>query len=406
MKRLIRPMVLSLGVVGWSVGGWAADWPQFRGPNLDQISTETDWSAEALLPKPNILWKTDIGIGYSAPAVVGDAVYVSGYTDGKEHIRRLSAKTGEVVWTHSYEGEKVDNLNAGGPCATPTVVGDVVYTNGRAGQVCCLRADSGEVVWEADLLELGDIKLPEWGFASSPLLVEGKLILDAGRLVALDPKTGETIWKADKEYKPGYGTPTPFEWRGKSYLAHLNNDGLTIVTLADGKEVAFREVEAQFETAATSPIVREDLVWISVGYDGICALLKFTGEGLEEIYENKDLRNHFDTSILRDGFLYGVNGQSNRGRTCTIVCMDFKTGEVAWEERGMGFGSMTAAGDSLIFLSDVGKLTIFPIDPQKFEATAEAEVLEGQCWTAPVLAGGTVYCRSSEGTLVAVSLRK
>ncbi|HEX6987535.1 MAG TPA: PQQ-binding-like beta-propeller repeat protein, partial [Planctomycetaceae bacterium] len=310
----------------------AADWPHFRGPGYDSISDETGWSPKAFEPEPEIAWEAAIGIGYSGPAVVGDAVYVMGYADGQEHVRRLDANTGEVVWTRSYPGAKIDNLNAGGPGATPTVAGDVVYTNGREGQLHCLKTSDGSVVWSVKLPEAYGIKVPDWGFTTSPLLIDGKVVVDAGRLVALDAKTGKEVWRSDVEHKPGYGTPTPFEFEGQTHLAHLNNDGVVVARLSDGKELAFYELDSQFETAGTSPIADGDTLWVSVGYDGACALLRFTGSSLEEVYRNKELKNHFSNSILIGGHVYGISGQSNNSRTCLLVCMEHATGEVAWEQ--------------------------------------------------------------------------
>lgn len=384
----------------------AEDWPQFRGPNLDNISAEAGWSPEALQPKPTIAWKREIGIGYSGPSVVGDAVYVMGYAEESEHVRRLDAKTGKAVWTHSYPGAKVDTLNAGGPGATPTVDGEFVYTYGREGQLYCLNAADGSVVWSKQPPKDKGVELPAWGYTTSPVVLGDKVIIDAGRLVALDKKTGEEIW-ASAEHKPGYGTPTPFKLEGQEYLAHLNNDGVSVAKLDDGKEVAFYELEAQFDTAGTSPIVTGDRIWVSVGYpDGKCALLKFTGSVLEEVYSNKKLKNHFSNSILIGDHVYGISGQTNNSRTCLFVCMEHATGKVAWEERGVGFGSLVAANGSLIFLNDKGTVSVVPADPGKFAATSKGDVLDGQCWTAPVLANGRLYCRNSEGTLVAVEMTK
>ena len=394
------PLLLAPGLA------FADDWPHFRGPNLDNISTEAGWSPQALEPEPKIAWTRDIGIGYAAPAIVGDAVYTMGYTDGKEYVRRLDAATGDVVWTHSYPGEKVDHLNAGGPGATPTVAGDVVYTNGREGQLYCLKTSDGSVVWEIRLPETFDVELPDWGFTTSPLLIDGMIVVDAGRLVALDAKTGKTVWQSDADYKPGYGTPTPFTFQGRKYLAHLNNDGVTVAALADGKEATFFRFEVHFDSAATSPIVRGDTLWVSAGYaDGCCVLLKFDGTSLTEVYRNRHIRNHFGNSILIGDHVYGVDGQTNNSRTCQLVCMEYETGKVAWKQRGVGFGSILAADGHLIYLNDKGRLSIIPVSPQEFTEASKGQVLDGQCWTAPVLANGQLYCRNSEGTLVAVTMR-
>jgi len=403
---MLRIAALAAGLVSHTGIALADDWPHFRGPGYDNISDESRWSPTALEPEPQIAWKTDIGIGYSGPAVVGDAVYVMGYADGEEHVRRLDARTGNVVWTHSYPGEKIDSLNAGGPGATPTVVGDVVYTNGREGQIHCLKTSDGSVVWSLELPETFGVKVPAWGFTSSPLIVDDKLILDAGRLVALDPATGKEIWQSDKEHPPGYGTPTPFEFDGERYVAHLNNDGLVVAKLSDGTEVAYYKIDAMFDTAGTSPIVKDDTIWVSVGYDGKCALLKFDGERMKQVYANKKIKNHFSNSILIGDHLYGITGQTNQSRTCRLVCMDYATGKVAWEQAGGGFGSLVAANDKLFYLNDTGTCAVVPANPEKFEFTSKGDLLDGQCWTAPVLANGMLYCRNSEGTLVAVKMTK
>ena len=384
----------------------ADDWPHFRGPGLTNTSHEVNWAPTALEPEPRIAWKSDIGIGYSGPAIVGDAVYVMGFADDQEHVRRLDARTGAEVWIRSYGGAKIDTLNAGGPGATPTVAGDVLYTNGREGQLHCLKTSDGSVVWSIKLPDAYGTKVPEWGFTTSPLLIERKIIVDAGVLVAFDAETGEEIWKSDVAHKPGYGTPTPFEFDGEMYLAHLNNDGVSVVKLSDGTEVAFYAMEAQFDTAGASPIVKGDTLWVSVGYDGYCALLKFTGASLEEIYRNKRLKNQFSNSILIGEYLYGLTGNTNHGRNCALVCMKHDTGEVAWRQREVGFGSLVAADGHLIFLNDTGAAAVIPANPAKFEYVSKGNVLDGECWTAPVLANGRLYCRNSEGTLVAVDLAR
>jgi outer membrane protein assembly factor BamB len=231
------------------------------------------------------------------------------------------------------------------------------------------------------------------------------LILDAGRLVALDPATGKEIWQS-KPHAAGYGTPTPFEFDGEKYLAHLNNDGLVVVKTSDGTEVTFVKVEVQFDTAGTSPLVKDDTIWISVGYDGNCALYTFNGDRLKRVYTNKKIKNHFSSSILVGDHVYGISGQTNNSRTCVLVCMDYATGKVAWEQRGGGFGSLVAANGYLIYLNDVGTAAIIPANPEKFEFISKGAVLDGQCWTAPVLANGKLYCRNSEGSLVVVKMTK
>ena len=402
MPRSLPLMVLCLTAWSWTNLLTAADWPQFGGPNRDGISPETDFDPQALTT-PKLAWTVDVGVGYSAPAIVGEAVYIMGHAGEQEHVRRLDAATGAVVWTHSYPGALIDNLNAGGPGATPSVDGEVVYTLGREGQLYCLKTADGAVVWSKMLPEAYSVKVPEWGFTASPLVLGDRVIVDAGRLVALNKLTGDELWQSNP-YKIGYGTPTPFLLDGTDYLAHLNNDGLTIVKLDDGTEAAFVQLEAQFDTAAATPIIDGDKLFISVGYNGACGLYEFRGKSLKQVYQNKNLKAHFDTPVLVAGKLYGISGQSNNSRTCLLVCLDFATGKKLWEQRGGGFGALNAAGETLLYLNDTGRAAFIKADPTGFKLLSTGQVVEGTCWTAPVLANGRLYCRTAQGKLAVVDV--
>lgn len=377
-------------------------WPQWRGKNYDGIADQkitTPWPKEGLQQ----VWSQQIGIGFSSVALADGWLFAMGWNDDEETVFCLEAASGKSIWKHTYPGNKVDNLHDGGPGATPTIDDDVVYTLGREGQLFCLKCASGEVVWQKQLPEVSGVPVPEWGFTSSPL-VEGKLlIVDAGAVIAFDKLTGETVWKTEK-FRPGYGTAAAFDRNGVRHLAVLNNDCLLVVKAPDGAEVARHPWKTSYATTSTTPIIHGDTIFISSGYGQGCALLKFHGEELVEVYDNKEMANHFNNSVLYEGHLYGIHGNTHNNRLGKIVCMDYATGAVKWSERKYGVGSLVVSDGKCVVLSDEGDLVVCLATPDKYEELTKAKILDGLCWTVPVLAGGHVYARNAAGDLVCVKL--
>lgn len=381
----------------------AADWPCWMGPNLDGVSQETGWSVkwpEDGLPQ---LWSADVGIGFSSVSIASGLLYTLGHTDGQETVWCLRADTGAVVWQHSYEAELNPNLYEGGPGATPTIADDSVFTLSVDGRLLCLDRQTGSVTWEKNLQSELDVEMHEWGFNSSPLVLGPQLILQGGRVVSFDRQTGRKLWQSEK-HAAGYGSVRAFRHQGEMLLASLDCDGLRISRAVDGTQVAFREWKSPFRTNSTTPIVVGDTIYISSGYNVGCGLFQLTDDGLQEIYTSKDMRNHFNNSILLDGYLYGMDGNSNLGRVVTLTCMNYKTGELCWKQRGLGCGSLMVADGKLLILSEKGDLVIASARPDRYKELARSTFLTGRCWTQPVLLNGRVYGRNAAGRLVCVTL--
>ena len=383
----------------------AAAWPNWMGPKYDGVSKETGWLADWPDGGLPVSWTKQIGIGFSSVSIAVGRLYTMGHVDGKEHVYALNVKTGEKIWTHSYDCQLVDNLHEGGPGATPTVDGDLVYTVGREGQLFCFQADDGSIVWSKELQRDLDVYLPEWGFTSSPYILGDQLILEAGRVVSYNKRTGSKNWQTDR-HSAGYGSAISFKHDGEVLLATLDCAGLRIVHAEDGREIAFQEWDSPFETNSTTPIIHNGLIYISSGYGKGCGLFRLKKVQLENVYTSRRMRNHFNNSILQDGYLYGFDGNSNLGRVVRLTCMDFNTGEVAWAERGMGCGSLMIADRKLLILSEDGELILAKASPKGFEVVARSPFLEGRCWTVPVLLDGHVYGRNAAGDLVCVRLPK
>ena len=381
------------------------EWPMWRGAKADLISREKGWEFQWPEAGPRKLWTANVGIGFSSFSVADGRLYTMGHKAGNEIVHCFDAETGKPLWTHSYPCVLVDNLHEGGPSATPTVDGNRVYTVSKEGQLFCLTADRGEVVWLVELQKLLGVPMPDWGFSSSPLVLGDMLVLEAGRTVALNKLSGELIWQTQK-YRPGYGSPTAFEHNGELLIATLNNDALLIVRAASGELVDSTPWESSFATVANTPIVTGDKVYISSGYNQGCALYELSDGKLKQLYKNKEMRNQMNNSVLAEGFLYGFDGNSHVPRTVALVCMEHGTGEVRWKELGLGCGSLMLADGKLIILSDQGELVIAEATSEAFRPISKAKVLDGRCWTVPVLAGGRIYCRNAAGDVVALDVRK
>jgi outer membrane protein assembly factor BamB len=411
--------------------GTAIDWPGWRGASQDGVTPEAGWTTTWPKGGPPIRWTAEIGIGFGSMAVVDGRVFSMGHDPGgtvevslsdqtpvtgqgerrgMDTVWCLAAESGSVLWSHSYPCLLIANLHEGGPAATPTVHDGRVYTLSKEGHFFCLDIADGDVIWKRSLTEDLGVTMPEWGFAGSPLVDGDLVVVDGGRVAAYHRLTGELVWQTEK-FKPGYGTPVGFDFPpggddAQRLVAVLNNECLLVVRLSDGQEVARRKWTTQYETSATTPIVVGDTIFVSTGYRRGCMLARLKGRRLEKIYENSEMCNHMNNSVLWDGHWYGFDGNSHRSRTATLTCLDYVTGEAKWAERGLGCGSLMVAGGRLVCLSDEGELAVVDPSPDGYRELARAKILDGRCWTVPVLSGGHVYARNAAGTLVCVDLRE
>lgn len=381
-----------------------ASWPNWMGPLRDGISRETGWNAEWPADGLPVAWSRQIGTGFSSVSIADGRLFTMGHIDGEEFVWCLDAKTGKEIWSQKYPSELNDNLHEGGPAATPTIDGDRVYTLGKEGQLFCFQASTGAIRWKKELKEELDVPTPEWGFSSSAVIVGDQLLLEAGRVVSFDKHTGVRQWQTSK-HLAGYGSAAVFEYpAGTKLVATLDCEGLRVVTLKTGEELAFQPWDSPFRTNATTPIVVGNRIFISSAYNVGCGLFEFTGTSLKQVYVNREMRNHFNNSILLDGHVYGFDGNSNLGRVVQLTCMDLQTGKVAWKKAGMGCGSLMIADGKLLILSESGTLIVAKATPKGFEEISRSAFLEGRCWTAPVLLDKHIYGRNARGHLVCVKL--
>ena len=391
-----------------AAGGSRAEspsWPNWMGQRHDGISDETGWSTAWSASGLEVVWQRQIGIGFSSVSIAQGRLFTMGHSEGNETVFCLDQRTGKTIWSHTYPSKLVDNLYEGGPGATPTIDGDMVYTVGKEGQLICFGAADGKVIWQRALQADLDVSLPEWGFNGSPFILGDQLILEAGRVVSFDKATGKLNWQTEK-HTAGYGSAVSFDHDNVGLIATLDSDALRLVRAIDGVEVDAFPWKSPFRTNSTTPIVHQGTIYVSTGYQVGCGLFRLNEGKLQLLYDNRKMRNHFNNSILHQGYLYGFDGNSNFGRVVNLTCMKHETGEVLWTESGLGCGSLMIAGGKLVILSDDGRLVIANATSAGYEEVCSAEILEGRCWTVPVLLDGCVYARNAAGDLVAVQLPK
>jgi len=379
----------------------AADWPNYRGANYDGISSETGW--RAALPESGVVeWRASLGWGFASMAVRNGQVYATGNVDDLDIVYCLDATTGKERWRQSYPCPRLAKQHEGGPSATPTVEGDAVYVFSKNGDILRLNAKSGEVVWHKNIrTELG-LKELTWYFSGSPVIVDDLVILNAGTAgVALNKADGRVVWHNGKDVG-GYATPVPYTHGGRKCIALLGAGDLFGIEAATGKILWRYEWKTNYDINAADPIIAGDRIFISSGYNKGCALLKLGDDKVTEIYSNRNMRNQCNSSVLWKGHVYGFDGQV--GGSGSLACLDLETGQVKWAQRGLGTGSLMLADGKLIVLGEKGKLAIVEATPNGYKELASAQILEGKCWTVPVLANGRVYARNAAGDLVCVNV--
>jgi outer membrane protein assembly factor BamB len=393
---LSKAAILALAALG-AISANGTDWPRWRGPALNGISSEKGWQANWPAEGPKQLWRTSVGTGFASFSVSDGRVYTMGNSNNTDTTFCFDARTGKIIWRHSYPCPLDPKNFEGGPCATPTIADGRVYTHSRKGDTYCLDATRGTVIWSKNLNKELGLAIPTWGSATS-VLIEGKLaVLNMGSAgVALDRDSGKVVWVSDKTVG-SYATPVPVAIGGDQFVAIATRQSLALVKLADGKEVWSYPWKTSYDINAADPIVSGDKIFISSGYNHGGALLKVTAQGAEKIWENKNMRNHFNSCVLLDGYLYGPDDGGLR-------CLDFDTGDLKWTYREFGKGSLMAADGKLVALSEKGELIIAQASPAAFEPISRAKVLSGKCWTTPILSNGRIYCRNAVGDVVCLDV--
>jgi outer membrane protein assembly factor BamB len=369
----------------------AEDWPRWRGPNLDGISTEKGWQAQWPETGPKKLWDAEVGIGYSTVAVAKGKVYTMGNVQETDRVSCFDAETGKLVWKHEYPCASKDPNGYHGTRTTPTVDGTRVYTLSRHGHLFCLDANDGKVIWSKEFKKDFSASPPQWGWAGSVLIEKDWALIEVGgagrSVVAFNKATGDVVWKNGDD-GAGYSSLVPFDLEGERCLAVFSAENFVCRKMKDGAELWRTPWKTSYGVNAATPIIQGNKLFLSSGYNFGCALFEMTKSEAKELWRNKSMRNHVNSCVLVDGYIYGFDEN-------TLNCLDFKTGEVKWGEGKFGKASLEVADGKFIIWSQKGKLATAEISPVGFKQISSAQILEGKdTWASPVLANGRIYVRN------------
>jgi outer membrane protein assembly factor BamB len=387
--------------------GCAADWPVYRGPAHDGISRETGWSATFPGDGPRVLWQAEVGTGFSSFVVADGRVITTGHADGADTVFCFDAAKGTLRWKHGYPADLGDKYYEGGTGATPTIAGNNVLHISRWGDVFCLGARNGKVIWSRHVQKEMGYRVPDWGFSGAPFVRGDTVILNAGAAgVAFKLKDGAEVWRSGNDWAAGYSTPFPLGAGEAVSMVLAAEDRFQAVDPANGGILWTQPWKTRYGVNAADPVLGPDgRLFISSGYNRGCALIEPpAGQGSPKaVWENKLLKNQFSSSVLVDGFLFGID--DDESKRASLRCLNWETGKLLWEEKSIGFGSLMAADGKLIILTEKGELVIAQASSGGFEEISRAQVLSGRCWSVPVLSHGRLYVRNSAGLVLCLDMR-
>jgi outer membrane protein assembly factor BamB len=376
----------------------AADWPQWRGPHRDGKSEETGLLAQWPAGGPHLVWKVQgLGEGYSSFAVVGNRLYTQGQIGDEEFVIALDVATGKQVWK-TTTGHALGNDRGNGPRGTPTTDGNRLYAVGGDGTLVCLDAATGKKVWSTNFVADFKGRTPHWGYSESPLVEGNQLIVTPGgpgaAIVALNKTSGAVIWKSQSD-GAAYSSAMPFDAGETHGMAILTASAAVGLNMKNG-ELLWRYPNISNRTAnIATPIVKADHVFVSTDYGTGCALLLLKPQGgsveATEVYFNKDMRNHYTTSVLVGDYLYGYSSG-------ILTAMEFLTGKVAWRDRAVGKGNCTYADSRLYCMGESGIVGLIEPTPTAYTEKSRFEISKGEypTWTPPVVANGRLYLREQD----------
>lgn len=393
------------------------DWPQWRGPNRDNISSFTGISTNWESNPPTLDWKLDgMGQGYASVSVVGDRLYTTGNVDNSQSVIAVDLKSHQIAWKtpltdsapkHGYDGSR----------CTPAIDGELLYAITSNGQISCLKVADGSVVWKKDFKKEWDGKMMSgWGYSESPVVDGDHVLCTPGSpdamIVCLNKKTGDEVWRAavpdtGSAGKPGagYSAMAISEGAGVKQYIQLIGRGLIGVRASDGKLLWTYNRIANPVADIPTPIVHGDYVFGSSGYkEGGSALLKLVRDGdgvkAEEVYyrAGNDLQNHHGGMVLIGDHLYFGHGHNNG----FPICVDMLSGDVKWggKIRGAGSGSaaITFVDGHLIFRYQNGEVALIEATPTEYKIKGHfmPEIQIKESWAHPVVSGGKLYLREQD----------
>lgn len=395
------------------------DWPQFRGPTFDAISTEAGLADSWPETGPPVLWTRELGQGYSSFAAVGNRVFTQCQSLYQQTVICLDAETGDTLWSHNYGWPYEGGGLYPGPRSTPTLHNGRLYFAAPDGTIGCLDAQTGTPVWSCNPKKRYRGRGTDFGYACSPVIVDDKVIVPVGGLdagvVALDVRDGSTVW-ASGESSASYATPLPVKWQGRSLIVTPLENTIAAFAADSGKQVWEIDLSNGYDEHSAAPIYHEPFLCIAAPFRAGAKCYRLVEDqaavrqdhGLTEIvlgppkvvWESPNFSNDVASSVLVDGRLYGFDlkdpqSRLDRPSRGQFRCVDFASGRIIWSTAEVGQSSMIVADQKLILFTDSGELVLIKPGTDEYTELARTQVFRDEiCWTSPALHRGCVYLRT------------
>jgi outer membrane protein assembly factor BamB len=379
-----------------------SDWPGFRGPNRDGevhgIRIATDWNTAP----PRLVWRQRIGPAWSSMAIVGDRLFTQEQRGDAEAVVCLDAANGDEIWSHTDAVRFKDGQAGVGPRATPTFAANRVYALGATGILNCLDAVTGERKWFRDIAADSGATTPLWGFSSSPLVVNGVVVVFAGGdgdngLLAYHVESGEPAWTVAAG-KMSYSSPQLASLDGEDQILFLGDRGLSSLDPGSGRMLweydAPSKVPGLPRSIQPHPAGKAQvLIGSEAGFGTM--LLDIMRDGQiwtpTQRWASRDLKPPFNDFVVYDGSIYGFDAN-------IFCCLDLRTGERRWKQGRYGNGQVILLADQpvLVVAAEDGKAILVAANPDRHEELGRFQAIDGKTWNHPVIVNGRLYMRNAE----------
>jgi outer membrane protein assembly factor BamB len=412
LGHCFRPIgTVSLIAVLSASFGLASDWPQWRGPDRNGVSEEKGFLKEWPKTGPGLVWRvSNIGRGYSTPAVVADRLYVMGSQGtNDEFVEALASGNGKKIWSTRLGpvGNPAQNPNFPAARSTPTIDGDSVYALSSDGDLVCIETTNGKIRWKKSLRADFGGKPGIWAYAESPLLDGDKLICTPGgseaTIIALNKTTGETIWKCalPEADQAAYSSAIQVEISGIKQYVQLLEKGLVGVDGQSGKLLwRYSKPISIYAANIPTPVAAGDTIYVGSAGTGGGAVKIISKEGKLEpdpLYFGPKYPTAIGGAVKVGNYLYGTTGQA-------LECVDFATGQIKWEERSVAPGSLCYADGLLFVHGENGEMALVEVSPDGYrekgrftppDQPTKQNPME-KAWAYPVAANGRLFIRDHD----------
>ena len=376
----------------------SAEWPGFRGADrmghVKAPKLATDWKANP----PKLLWKKPAGAGWSSFAVAGSFAFTQEQRGPNEAVVCYDLATGNEVWVQQREARFDESMGGPGPRATPTLADGAVFVTSAPGVLLRLKAGTGEVVWQQDFKKLAGREAPMWGYAGSPLVTNGLVIVYAGGegdkgVMAFDAVKGDLRWSVPCGPE-SYSSPQLSKVLGEDTLLVLTNDGLLLLDPATGKTRLNHEWKFKGYRALQPTVIDGEVILLPTPMSEGTRAIRVSKKGGrlagEELWTSKHLKPDFTELIAHKGHLYGIDGSM-------FSCIDLKTGARVWKDGRYGKGQslLLDSADQILIAAEDGRVVLLQADPTAHKEITSFQALQGKTWNHPVLAGDKLLVRNA-----------